>query len=230
MSGLLYAAPPSTLNKFISLSAGPAWYHAGRTQTISLQPDYANTYAAATPLQTLARGEVFLGVQHTLPLPAIAQFGLAVTANSAAKLQGEIWETADPLFNNFTYQYHVSNVSILAKTKWLLDGLNTSLLPYFSVGCGIAINNSYGYSMSPLIFEALTVPGFQHHQETTFTYTLGVGVHKILNLHWQLGIGYEWSDWGHSALGAAPGQSIGTGVNLNHIETQQLQFILNYLI
>ena len=84
--------------------------------------------------------------------------------------------------------------------------------------------------MGPLIFEALTVPGFQHHQETTFTYTLGVGVHKILNLHWQLEIGYEWSDWGHSALSAAPGQSIGTGINLNHIETQQLQFILNYLI
>jgi hypothetical protein len=223
LSGMTFASA----NNFISFSLGPAWYHAGHSQTIWLQPNYANTYAASTPIQTLMSGELFLGQQQAFNQAAI-QYGLAVVGNTSAYLHGEIWETVDPLFNNFTYQYHVANISILAKTKWLFQGLSTSLFPYLSLGLGVAMNRSYGFSMTPVIFEAVSSPDFLNQRETALTYTLGIGIHKILNPHWQFGIGYERHDWGQSALGATSTQTMGSGISLPHLVTQQLQFTLNY--
>ena len=225
---MLHANSADTLNKFIAFSIGPGWYEAGYTQTVWSQSNYANTYAAQHSLQALTRGELFLGMQRTFISSLITQLGLDVAINAPASLQGKIWETADPVFDNFTYHYKVSNVTMLAKTKWLATHFNPRYLPYLSAACGIAINKSYSFTMQPLIFEALPVPGFQNQQEASFTYTLGAGVHRVLTSHWQLGMGYEWSDWGRSSLGTAPGQTVGNGLRLNHLITQQLQFTLNY--
>ena len=226
----LYAAQTPLTQRYIGLSTGPTWYRVGQTQTVWLQPGFANTYAAATPVQTLARGEIFAGIQHAFTNWGIGQFGLAIAANSSAKAQGEVWETGDPLFNNFTYTYRVSNVSILAKTKWFYEKLHDLYLPYVSAGVGIACTRSYGYAMNTLIFEALPISNFQNHLVTAFTYTLGLGIHKVITSHWQIGMGYEWSDWGQSALGNASGQTNGGTIKLNQLHTQQLQFTFNYFI
>lgn len=226
MSSCALALSPTS--KIIAFSGGPAWYHAGHTQTISLQPNYANTYAAITPTQVLASGELFLGIQRPFTGKAFWQLGLALAASSEARLQGDIWETADPAFDNFTYQYETTHAHLALKTKWLFRCVDSTLLPYLSGSLGVATNQSHRFSMSPLIFEVLPVPGFQNHQETAFTYTLGVGVHKVLNPQWQVGMGYEFADWGRSSLSRAPGQTVGHGLGLNHLETQQLQFVINY--
>ena len=52
---------------------------------------------------------------------------------------------------------------------------------------------------------------------TALTYTLGTGVQKILNAHWQVGVGYEFSDWGQSSLGRASEQTLHSGLELNHV-------------
>jgi len=230
-SGLLtttlsWATPPTS--KIIAISGGPAWYHAGQTQTIALQPNFANTYSAITPRHVLATGELFLGLQRSLSQIGMAQLGLALAGSTAAQAQGDIWETADPAFDNFTYQYRITNAHVGIKTKWLFDHWRTLLFPYVSASLGVAVNQASRFAMTPLIFEALPVAGFQNHQETALTYTLGVGVHKIFDAHWQLGIGYEFEDWGRSSLGPAPGQTNSSGLSLNHLETQQLQFTINY--
>ncbi|MDP3559275.1 MAG: outer membrane beta-barrel protein [Legionellaceae bacterium] len=221
-------SPPS-INKVIALSAGPAWYHAGRTETIWLQPDFANTYDAFSPQKVLTSGELFLGLQKSFSNLDFMQLGLALAASGDAKLQGEIWETADPLFNNFSYQYKIFHKHLALKGKYLFNRWSSTLLPYVSASLGVALNKSYHFSMTPLIFEALPVPGFQSHQETAFTYTVGTGVQKILDVHWQLGLGYEFSDWGQSSLSRAPGQTINSGLSLSHLNTQELQVTLNYL-
>ena len=213
----------------IALSAGPAWYRAGKTQTLSLQPQFANTYKATTPDQRLTSGELFLGLQRSFSNLGFGQLGVTIATSSAAKLRGHIWEAADPEFDNFTYQYTISHVHVAMKTKWLLNRWHDTVLPYVSASLGVALNKASNFSMTPLIFESLTIPGFQSNQNTALTYTLGLGVHIVLNAHWQLGIGYELSDWGNASLRKAPGQTINSGLSLNALFTQQLQFTLNYL-
>lgn len=220
---------PLSADKVIAFSGGPAWYQAGNTQTIQLQPNFTNTYAATIPQQVLANGELFFGLQRTFARLGFGQLGLAIAGSSDARLQGYIWETADPLFDNFSYHYKISHAHLALKTKWLFNHWSPSVLPYFSASLGVAQNKAHHFYMTPLIFEALPTPNFQNHQETALSYTLGIGVHKTVNSQIQLGVGYEFGDWGHSSLNRAPGQTLNHGLSLNHLYTQQLQFTVNYL-
>ena len=44
-----------------------------------------------------------------------------------------------------------------------------------------------------------------------------------------MGCGYEFADWGKTRLGRALGQSINSGLALNHIYTNGVVFNLTYL-
>lgn len=213
----------------VAFSAGPAWYQAGHTQTIELQSDYANTYHANTSTKDVASWELFVGEQKQFSNIGWGQLGLALSTSSSAQLQGVIWETADPVFDNFNYQYRLFHAHVAMKTKWLFDYWSEQWLPYFSGSLGVAFNNAYQFSMQSLIYEALPVPGFQDNQVSTVTYSLGAGVHKVINNHWQFGMGYEFSDWGYSILARAPNQTRSQGLKLNNFYTQQWMFTLNYL-
>ena len=70
---------------------------------------------------------------------------------------------------------------------------------------------------------------FSSHTNTTFTYNLGVGIQRVLNQNWQIGIGYEFADWGKSQLGIASGQTLNSGLKLNHFYTSGLLFNLTYV-
>ncbi|MCX7115963.1 MAG: porin family protein [Gammaproteobacteria bacterium] len=211
-----------------SVSGGPAWYQAGQTQTIYLQPGFNNTYVANTPTQTLASGEWFLGVQRSIHTHTFAQLGVALATSTAAHLAGHVWELADPLFDNFVYQYRILHSHAALKGKVLSDALSRTYLPYVSGSVGVAWNQAYQFSMSPIIFEAIPQPPFQTNTQTAFTYTAGAGVQKILNDHWQLGMGYEFADWGGSTLSRASAQTINNGLTLSHLYTNQLQFNITY--
>jgi hypothetical protein len=52
---------------------------------------------------------------------------------------------------------------------------------------------------------------------------------KPLNDHWTIGMGYEFTDWGKSQLGAASGQTSGEGLILNHVYVNQLLFSLSFV-
>lgn len=213
----------------VTLSAGPAWYHAGKTQTLALQPELTNTYVARVTNEVLASGELFLGLQRPISPLFFGQLGLAVATSSYARLQGSIWETADPTFDNFTYQYNLSHTHLAIKGKLLSDRLNDTVSPYVSASLGVGFNRSYQFSMTPTIFEVVPQPLFQSHTQISFVYTLGTGIQKSLNQHWRIGIGYEFSNWGNSHLAAAPGQTINQSLELSHLYTNQLQCNISYL-
>ncbi len=80
-----------------------------------------------------------------------------------------------------------------------------------------------------LLFEALPNSNFTNHTKTAFTYTLGAGVQKALNDHWQAGVGYEFADWGKSELGRALGQTMNSGLTLNHLYTNAVLLNLTYV-
>lgn len=211
-----------------TLSAGPVWERGGKTQTFYLAPDIEKTYAANQSTNALFDGEVFVGLQKGLSQTLQGQLGLAVAANSNASLSGMIWDAADPQFANYIYNYTIQHTQIAAKGKLLADA-DYWLIPWVSASFGVGFNEAHSFNNAPTIFEALPNPNFASHSETTFTYTLGAGVQKALNAHWQVGVGYEFADWGKSQLGRAAGQTLNNGLTLNHLYTNGVLFNLTYL-
>ncbi|HHG8516294.1 TPA: outer membrane protein [Legionella pneumophila] len=211
-----------------SVSAGPVWARGGETQTFFLAPEIEKTYAARKSTDALASGELFVGLQKSLTSQWLGQLGLAAAVTGNTKLQGVIWDDADPEFNNHSYQYKIRNSRIAVKGKLLLDK-GYWLMPWVSASLGVGFNRAHDFTNTPLIFEALPNPNFSSHTKTTFTYTLGAGVQKALNDHWQIGAGYEFADWGKSELGRALGQTMNSGLALNHLYTNGVLFNLTYI-
>jgi opacity protein-like surface antigen len=225
-SGVVSAENKNTL--FTTLSLGPAWYQAGKTQSIELQSDFTNTYVAQPTTQSLLNGEIFLGMQHPWMPTCLAQFGLAASSNTPADTQGVVWEMADPMFDNFTYQYKVQHTQVMLKGVLLSEAVSSVFLPYVSAAIGVGFNRAYDFTLSSTIFAAIPPPNFQPNTQTVLTYALGTGVQQVLNSHWHVGLGYEFSDWGSNDLSPAPGQTSSQGLLMNHIYSNQLKFSLSY--
>ena len=211
-----------------TISAGPVWESAGQTQTFYLAPNIIKTYAASNATHALADGEIFVGIQKDLPKALLGQLGIAVAVTSDAKLSGSIWDDTDSTFNNYSYSYQTQHTHVALKGKLLADR-GYWLMPWVSASLGVGFNDAYGFQNTPLISQAVTMPNFASNTETSFTYTLGIGLQKVLNSHWQAGVGYEFSDWGQSQLNRASGQTLNSGLSLNHLYTNGVLFNLTYL-
>jgi opacity protein-like surface antigen len=211
-----------------TLSAGPVWGRGGVGQTFYLAPEIEKTYVASRPTNTLFDGEVFIGRQKRLAQTMQGQLGLAVAATSNAKFLGDIWDDADPQFDNHIYRYNVQHTHVALKGKLLLSRSDW-LTPWISGSVGVGFNRAHAFTNTPIIYEALPNPNFTNHTQTAFTYTVGAGVEKAIKAHWQVGVGYEFADWGKSTLGRADGQTLNSGLRLNHFYTNGVLFNLTYL-
>lgn len=221
--------PVANISKYVvTLSAGPAWENAGKTQTFFLQPMTEKAYIADNKTNLLANGELFAGIQRSLNANLDGQFGIEVATTGNSNISGDIWDDALPQFNNFNYAYKVKQTRISVKGKFIKD-LGYTCKPYVSGSLGIGFNKAGNFTSTPTIFEAIPTPGFQSNTVKAFTYTLGIGVQKVITPHWHGGIGYEFSDWGQSRLDRAPTQTLSQGLSLAHLYTNGLQFNLSYL-
>ena len=211
-----------------TFSIGPTWAAAGEQQTFNLTPAIEKTYTANRNMNTLTAGEVFVGVQKNLPANIYGHFGLTGGMDSQVGLSGNIWDDADPAFDNYTYSYNIQHAYVGLKGKFFKD-FDCYVLPWFSAGVGVGFNSSHAFSNQPLINEALPNNNFGDHTQATVTYTIGFGAQRILAEHWQVGLGYEFSDWGQSLLGKADGQTINSGLTLSHLYTNGIMFNLTYV-
>ena len=211
-----------------SIAAGPIWARGGETQTFYLAPEIEKTYVARKTTHAIATGELFVGIQKSLASQWLGQLGLAVATTGNPKLRGVIWDDADPQFANYSYLYNVQNTRVALKGKLLLDK-GYWLMPWLSASLGVGFNRAHDFTNTPLIFEAVVTNNFEGHTKTAFTYTLGAGVQKPIGEHWQLGVGYEFADWGKSELGRALGQTMNSGLALNHLYTNGVLFNLTYI-
>ena len=158
----------------------------------------------------------------------MGQLGLAVAAISNAHLAGIVWEDADPQFDNFTYKYKIQLAHIAAKTKLLIDTC-FFFIPWISASAGVGFNNAHHFVNTTTIFEAIASPDFVSNRTVASTYTFGAGVQKAVTEHWQVGLGYEFADWGRSTLGPALGQTMNAGLKLSHLYTNGLLLNLTYI-
>jgi len=211
-----------------TLSVGPAWESAGNTQTFYLTPEIEKSYVANKSTKTLLDGEVFLGIQKALSQNMQGQLGVAVAATSDANLSGVIWDDADPEFDNFTYNYKIQHTHVALKGKLLAEA-GLWFTPWLSGSLGVGFNRAYSFNNEPIIWEAVKTPNFSSHTQVAFTYTIGVGIQKALDKHYQIGLGYEFADWGKSQLGRAAEQTLNQGLTLNHLYTSAVLLNLTYL-
>lgn len=211
------------------ISGGPVWANAGETQTFYLAPEIEKTYEARKSSNLLPDGELFLGLQKSWVNQLQLQLGLAVAAAGNAKLSGHIWDDADPQFNNFVYQYKIKHNHVALKGKLLADK-GYFVTPWISGSIGVGFNRAKNFTNTPTIFEAITNPNFSSNTEASFTYTVGIGVQKALNDNWQVGVGYEFADWGRSQLGRALGQTFNQGLTLDHLYTNGVLLNIAYLV
>lgn len=210
-----------------SFSLGPVWHRDHDSQTFYLAPEIEKTYKASNSSQALAYGEIFLGMQRSINQWQ-GQLGLAFANTSDAGFAGQIWDDASPQFNNYSYHYDVTHTHVAVKGKLLADR-GFIVIPWISASLGVGFNRAHDFTNAPLIFEAIPNPNFSDHTETAFTYTLGAGVQKALTAHWQVGIGYEFADWGKSHLGRASGQTLNDGLALDHVYTNGVLANLTYV-
>ncbi|KTD46277.1 outer membrane protein [Legionella quateirensis] len=211
-----------------TLSLGPVWSTPGKTQTIYLQPELRETFAAQSTTEKFGSGELFLGLQHYFSPKLFAQIGFAVATTTVIPLNGDIWQDADPDFNNLFYDYKIKHTRLAVKGKLLTDFYQL-VQPYLSGSLGVGVNHAYNYSTTPKNIDIQPEPPFASHTTRDFSYTLGAGLQRALNSHWSVGVGYEFSDWGRTSLGSSAEQVLTGGLNLNHVYTNQLQFNLSFV-
>ena len=219
---------PDEWTKVVTASIGFGWNNAGRTQTILLEPDIEKTYTATNMNGSIFQGEVFGGMQHKLSAHLLGQAGIAIAGATRAGFGGDVWEDANSELANYTYSYGVQHTHVAIEGKLLADmGLN--FMPYINGSLGAGFNKAQHFTITPKLEEEVPAPSFQSHTTTAFTYTAGVGMQKTLNRHWQVGLGYLFSDWGKSQFSAAPGQTLNTAPSLSHIYVNSVLFNLSYL-
>ncbi len=214
-----------------SLSLGPGWGNApNTTQTFFLQPDIEKSYVPQSNPSILGYGEVFAGVQTQVNHAFTLQLGVGLGGGTDTTLQGDIWEDADPDFNNYTYNYAVNETHVALKGKLLWDSHYKKIQPYVSAAFGVGFNASHGFSITPKLYQEVAPPLFENYTVIAFTYMFGIGLQKEINPHWHAGIGYEFADWGQSRLATAPGQTLNGGLSQSNLYINALQVNLTYIL
>lgn len=219
----------STWQPIVAFNLGPQWDKPGETRQFSLEPDIVKTYYASPTTQTLMGTEFFIGGQHTLNSFSSLQLGIATAITSVTSLHGEIWEDADPEFNNYWYDYQLAPFRTTLHGRWLFTSFSNRLTPYIDGGIGVSLNRAYNYQITSRIFEEVASPLYTSNVNVSLAYNIGVGIQHAINEHAQIGLGYEFSDWGQSSLGRAKSQDINAPLSLAHLYMNQLMVSLTYL-
>lgn len=221
------AEVPLIWQPIISVSGGPAWSSPGQNQYLYpyLPSRQFNYFIANTNRQTLISGELAFGLQRIVFPGATGELGLAIAGTSDAELEGSVTVNGIPNFSFYHYKVNHSRLNLkgklLANSYWLQ--------PYISGGLGAGWNNSHDYratTINPLIYPN---PWFASKTNIAFAYTLGIGVQAPINRFWQVGVGYEFADWGKSGLGTDLYTNI-LGPAMTHMYTNEILFNISYLI
>lgn len=213
-----------------SLSMWVGWpINNQKNQTIYLEPDLVKTYTAAQSAQALAQGEIFAGWQKVLPHELTGEIGIAYGASATERLSGNIWEDADPTFNNFNYDYQLNHQRVMVEGMLMAPAFWKNVSPYIKVGIGAAFNQLGSYSITPLIDEEVAAPPFYSNTTTAFSYMVGAGLHAPIKKNWQIGIGYAFSDWGKSQLKPAAGETLNNTPSLPNFYLNSVVVQLSYI-
>lgn len=104
----------------------------------------------------------------------------------------------------YNYQWQLETQQLLAVAKLFTSFQPLKfnpIYPYISVGLGSAFNKSSHFkSVTEETGSINIAPSFRNHTQTSFTYSLGLGVDIPLNNNIRIGLGYRFSDLGPASL------------------------------
>lgn len=212
----------------VTLSLGPGWTAPGNSRTFNLQSDIKKTYNVTNSGNAFPAGELFLAWQAPIGFNLLFQIGVEGETAQSAQLTGTIWEDADPNFNNYNYSYNVSHSQIAVKGK-LLSDVNMVIQPYISASIGYGRNKAHGFRISPKIYQEIPAPFFTDGSVDALNYAFGIGIQKAINPSFQVGVGYEFANFGKAQLSPAAGQTVNGGLSALHVFANQLLFSATYV-
>ena len=228
-AGVIGKPLPSPMwRSVLSLSLGPAWSSQGSTQTLYLQTGIQKAYINQSPWSNFASGEIFFAGQREISNGIDIQVGFVAGASGDNEFRGDIWEDGNRIFDNYSYHYLAHQIRFAAKAK-ISKQMSSQFQIYAGGSAGIGLNRAHNYTSTPKIAQAVNLPAFSDNTQSSFSYSLELGVQKTLQKHWVFGVGYQMIDWGKLSLERAPGQTLGTGLQERHVYTHSAQFTLSYL-
>jgi hypothetical protein len=215
----------------IGVSPAVTWVSSNQSQTLALQPDIENKYTADSNTSAFPSGEIFVGLQKPFVAysqPLLGQLGISVVYAGSAKLSGDIWDDANANFDNSTYDYKITHTHVALQGRLISNGV-WFVDPYISGGVGASFNRAFNFNIQPTISSEVAAPPFNSNSTTSFVYTLGIGLQKSLSPNLQVGLGYEFADWGKTQLARADGQTLNQGLTINNLYANQLLLTLFYI-
>jgi opacity protein-like surface antigen len=219
---LLLCTAPAALafgefQPIMTISAGPAWENNGDPKTINVSPTIEQRYTVDDGNSTLAQGEIFFASGFDIAPTWHMNFGLALGAVDVATISGHVIENGTDVG---TYSYKVSHLRGVAKDQVLFD-FGSPFKPWASFSVGASFNNAYHYRSD-------VEPTFRSEIMPAFTYSLGIGFQYAFSEHFQIGMGYEFTDWGLNELDEPrdfPGNDY---LSSQHFYTNALMFNFAY--
>lgn len=218
----------TAFHPIVALSLGLAKTNVYSSKSI-LFGSYPNSYIGTNHDDTEMATGFFIGGETVFLDNWAGQIGLSYVENKSFTENGNVYEFADPAFNNLTYQYRIKSRRVSLETK-ISHLFRHVLHPYVSASLGEAFNQAYAYTEYPVTSAdvPMTQP-FANHLSRSLTYSVGFGIDVDLTEHVRLGAGYRFADLGNANLGITPLQSSTNKISNTHLYTNevlaQLEFV-----
>lgn len=228
-SGAIYSDDESFDNgwmKVLTLSGGVGWANPGENQTLYLAQGIYNRYIYESSSRTMGVGDLYFALQKPGYYGLWGQWGISIGGSSEARPQGVV--NYNDLTDLASFVYRVNHAYIDLRGKLLSDP-NWVVQPYLTAAIGVAYNHTYGFNTYPTVNNTISSPWFNTYTSLSFTYIAGAGLQKTINKNWQVGIGYEFSDWGKSGLGLSLEPWNLDGPHLEHIYQNAVLFSVSYI-
>lgn len=225
---------PIVWSSIITATGGGGWATPGQNRYMyPLYPALGGLslvalYANQSDTGGLVTGEMFFGLQRVIAPLIIGELGVGVAGASDAKIKGLV--KLDNLVIN-SYQYKVNHARVEIKGKMIWDGIK-SFQPYLTGAFGASFNNSHDYQPTETFFPNMFPPSwFLAHTNYAFTYTVGAGIQTMITPHWQIGVNYQFVDWGRTYLGPDSASIINdtAGIGTTHLYTNEALLSIGYL-
>lgn len=171
-------------------------------------------YNASHSSQTVGVFDGFIGAERALNSQWAIQLGLGYDHAWNLRGEGSLIQGADVQSSDqFSYHYNVLSRQLLAEGK-LLYNFKKCYHPYILLGLGAAFNEAADYSTNIPPFLTFTRI-YKDNTQTSFTYTMGVGMDVDVMDHLRLGVSYRYADLGQVRLGRATIDTTGVGGTLS---------------
>jgi opacity protein-like surface antigen len=198
-----------------------------------VNPDTDSFYNYSKTNQTQFNGQfaVFVGDRWQIGFPWQIDAGLSYTQTGDLSTKGTLTQGADVLSEDiYSYKFKIQSrqVEVKGKIAYAYPGV---VIPYITLGLGMAINTAKDFSTTAPAFQAIT-RSYPSNTSSSFTWTVGLGTEYALNANTRLGIGYEFSNNGSVAFGSSniTGIPASGTISQTHFYTHSVMAHVSYFI